>query len=262
MAEPSRYLGPDDPITDDALTGGYRVYQRERGHRYSLDDVATAYEAIRAKPEARRCCDLGCGLDSVLLMVAYKLPLARFDAVEAQEVSFELVRRNVERNGQGERIRLFHGDLRDEAVLSRLDAPFDLVTGTPPYMPPGTSTPAPDSQKAHARVELRGGVEDYLASMGRLLGENGRAVVCCDARAPERALRGGEAAGLVPVRMREFVPRDGQKALFTVFVFARRDEHSLPMERAEPFVARTSEGKRSEAYLDLRTFFDLPPHTR
>jgi tRNA1Val (adenine37-N6)-methyltransferase len=249
-----------DPLTDDALTGSFRVYQRARGHRYSLDDVATAHEAACALPDAEALVDLGSGIGSVLLMLADKLPNARLVAVEAQEVSFELLERNVSRNGVGARARLVRGDLRDTALTDTLGGPFPLVTGTPPYQPPGTATPSPDPQRAHARIELRGGVEDYLAAMGRLLAPGGRAVVCADGRRPERVLRGAEAAGLAPLRRRDFFPREGRNGpLFSVFTLCRADE-ALPLEVAEPFYARTADGSRTAAYVALRTFFGLPPN--
>ena len=252
-----------DELTDDALAGDFRVYQRRRGHRYSLDDVATAWEAARLRPGARRVCDLGCGIGSVLLMLAYKLPRARVVGIEAQEVSHELARRNVDRNGVGGRVTLLHGDLRDEAVLARAleHGPFDLVTGTPPYMAPEQGSLPPDSQRAHARMELRGGVEDYLRSAARLVAPGGRVVVCASTRGPERAPRGASAAGLVVLRARDVVPRAGHKgALFTVWSCARREDlpATADTERAEPLVARDEHGGRTAAAHDLRRFFGLP----
>ena len=84
-----------EELSDDAIAGTFRVLQRVRGHRYSLDDVATAWEAARARPSAVRVLDLGCGLGSVLLMLAWKLPDARLVGVEAQDISLALARRNV-----------------------------------------------------------------------------------------------------------------------------------------------------------------------
>ncbi|MBC7174599.1 MAG: methyltransferase [Polyangiaceae bacterium] len=248
---------PDD-LTDDALTGTFRVLQRARGHRYSLDDVATAHEAALAKPDAKVCADLGCGIGSVLLMVAYKLPDARFVGLEAQEISLELARRNVARNALDARVELHHGDLRDAEALARLGGPFELVTGTPPYQPKGTATPSPDPQRAHARIELRGGVEEYLLAMGSLLAENGRAVVCADGRRPERVVRGAAAAGLDIIRKRDFVPREGREGpLFSVFTLALHGEQ-VRYEEAPPFIARTRDGARTEEYFALRGFFGLP----
>ena len=132
-------------------------------------------------------------------MVAWRLPEARGFGIEAQEESFALARRNVDDNGLGARITLAHGDLRD---VTR-GWPHDrcaLVTGTPPYLPKGTALASPDPQRAAARLELRGGVEDYLAAAARVLGPGGRVVVCADGRAPERVIRGAAAAGLSPRR--------------------------------------------------------------
>jgi len=302
-------LGPDDPLTDDALTGDFRVWQRARGHRYSLDDVLTAHEALRALEEGavregralHDTCDLGCGLGSVLLMIAWARPELASVGVEAQDVSFELARRNVARNGVEARVRLVRGDLRDpstrrraielasrhvgevvgevEAIADARDVVevdaiedagvargigvgrgvfrgFDLVTGTPPYVPPGQSTPSPDSQKAHARVELRGGIEDYLAAASELVAPDGVVVICGDARFPERAFRGAERAGLHVRRQRDARPRAGRAPLFSVWTFTPEPG---PFERALDFVARDDEGHRTAAYFALRTAFGLPP---
>ena len=253
-------IDPSDALTDDALTGSFRVYQRANGHRYSLDDVLTAHEALRARPCALRIADIGCGLASVLLSVAWARPEATLVGVEAQAISFALARANVARNGVTDRVRLVHGDLRDDAVLDTLGGPFTLVTGTPPYAPPGTSTPAPDEQKRYARIELRGGVEAYLASMKRLLAEDGAAVICFDARALDRTLSAAQALELRAVRSLDAVPRRGQRPLFSVLTFehaAHASAHEHDHERAEPFVAREADGKRSEAYLALRESFGL-----
>jgi tRNA1Val (adenine37-N6)-methyltransferase len=256
------------PLTDDALTGGYRVLQRKQGHRYSIDDVLTAHEACRARPDATHYVDLGCGLGSVLLMVAYKLPGARAVGVEAQDVSFGLAQQNVERNGQVDRITVQQGDLRDLLqpepraallqALGREEGP-QLISGTPPYMPVGTSTPSPDEQRRYARVELRGGVEAYLAAIGALLAPGGRGVVCCDARTPERALRGAAEAGLLPLRRLDAIPREGAEALFSVWTCARRQDVPDTVCAEDRFVARDREGQRTPAYHALRAFFDLPP---
>ena len=256
MATDVRDAPPAEELTDDALTGSFRIWQRRRGHRYSLDDVLTAWEAVRARPAARRVLDLGCGIGSVLLMTAWKLPEATFVGIEAQAVSLSLAQRNVLRNDVSERVALYPGDLRE--IAPTLGGGFDLVTGTPPYMPPGTSTPSPDAQRTYARIEMRGGVEAYLAAGADRLAPGGRLVVCCDARTPERALEGGRAVGLAPVRKRDAVPRAGSKGpLFTVWTFARADE-APPCEEAPPFVARTEDGVRTDVYYAVRAFFGLP----
>jgi tRNA1Val (adenine37-N6)-methyltransferase len=248
-------------LTDDALTASFRVWQRRGGHRYSLDDVLTAHEAVRAAPGARAVLDLGTGIGSVLLMVAWRLGEARLVGVEAQAESLGLARRNVERNGVGARVTLVHGDLRQRAVQDAVGrGAFDLVTGTPPYFPPGTATPSPDAQRAHARHELRGGVEAYVRAAAVALAPGGRAVVCADARRPERVLGTAGEAGLVPLRRLDAVPRQGRKGpLFGVWTLARMEDVSaeVELEVAPPFVARDAEGRRTPEYLALREAFGL-----
>jgi tRNA1Val (adenine37-N6)-methyltransferase len=209
------------PLTDDLLTRDVRVYQRAKGHRFSSDDVATAYVAFAARPGARRVLDLGCGLGSVLLLLAWKLPQARLAGIEAQAMSFELLRRNVARSGFSPRIAIAHGDLRDPEPLTSLGGPFDLITGTPPYFSPDAALDAEDEQRAYARIEYRGGVESYIAAGARLLGEQGALVVCGDARVGARATSAATAAGLCLAARCDVIARAGCSPLFSVWTLCR-----------------------------------------
>lgn len=252
---------PEEPdelgeLSCDAITGSFRITQRKAGHRYSLDDVLTAWEAACAAPHATRCLELGSGVGSVLLMLAYRLPEARFVAVEAQRNSFALLGRNVADNGLGERVTTVHGDLRD-CVTPALGV-FDLITGTPPYVKPGTATPAPDSQKSFCRQEWRGGVEAYLEAAARVLAPGGKLVVCADARTPARVSRSAAQLGLRLLARRDMVPREGLKApLFSTFVL----EHQTATAAREPAVsvwcARDRAGQRTSDYRAVRSFFGL-----
>ncbi len=243
-----------DELTSDAITASYRLTQRRRGHRFSVDDLATAWEAARAAaPGAPTFLDLGCGVGSVLLMVAWRLPAARCFGIEAQDVSMELARRNVHDNGLGERVRLLHGDLR-EVTRDWPHGPCALVTGTPPYLPLGTASASPDPQRAAARIELRGGVEDYLTAAARVLSPDGVVVLCSDGRAPERVLRGAAAAGLAPVRRLDVVPKAGRSPLFSVWTCAREARGAL--DHAE-LIMRDERGERTEASLAMRRAFGL-----
>lgn len=245
-----------DELTSDAITASYRLLQRRRGHRFSLDDLATAQVAAAARPEARRVADLGCGVGSVLLMVAWKLPEAQLVGVEAQEGSFALAQRNVMENGLGPRVSLIHGDLR-EVTRAFPHAPCELVTGTPPYLPPGTALASPDPQRAACRIELRGGVEDYLAAAARILAEGGLAVVCADGRAPERVLRGAAAAGLVPRRRLDVIARAGAEGpLFAVWTCGRAGEGRGELVH-EAVVMRDEAGGRTPEAVAMRAFFGL-----
>lgn len=289
-----------DDLTDDALTARVRVFQRRRGHRYSFDDVVTAWVAARAAPEAQRYLDLGCGLGSVLLMVADRLAPRCAVGIEAQTESFALARRNVDRSWLRERVSVLHGDLRDDSTLARaheLEPVFDLITGTPPYKLPGTATPSPDPQRAHARIELRGGVEDYLATAGKMLAPGGTCVVCMESAGASRVAAGAYAAGLEICERLDVIPiASGKGRLFSVFTLQHaprslaggavfRDTRTVPRavigesapasQRTESLesrnhassqaagfrvlqlVLRDASGARTPAALELRRFFGL-----
>jgi tRNA1(Val) A37 N6-methylase TrmN6 len=248
-----------------------------------VDDVATAWLALRAMPAARSCLDLGCGIGSVLLMVADRIPSARAVGVEAQAGSYALAERNVEKNRLGRRVCVQYGDLRDPALLDRMlqaeaafgrEAGFDLVTGTPPYKPLGTASLSPDPQRAHARVELRGGVEAYLAAAARVLAPEGVFVMCAQDEQAERVSSGACAVRLRPIYRVDVIPMEQRKGrLFSVHAFvheALADRGARVLERLrattlepaavtdhERLVLRDENGARTAAARELRAYFGL-----
>jgi tRNA1(Val) A37 N6-methylase TrmN6 len=240
-------------LTDDALTRDFRILQRAKGHRFSSDDLATAYVAWHARPDAKRVLDLGCGIGSVLLHLAWKMTDASFSGVEAQAISFALLERNVARAGIASRVDVHHGDLREEDVMAKLGTGFDLVTGTPPYFPPGHASDAMDEQRAYARIEYRGGVEAYLATAGRVLAVDGTVVMCGDARAKERVSRGAEAAKLFIVARCDVIPREGEPALFSVWTLRRAPHNDV----VSSMTLRDRAGERTEDARELRRFSGL-----
>ena len=243
------------PLTDDLLTRDVRVFQRAKGHRFSSDDVATAYVAFMARPNAQRLLDLGCGLGSVLLHLAWKLPRAQLTGVEAQAMSFELLKRNVARSGFAERIRIHHGDLRDRALLATFGDRFELITGTPPYFPPEAALDAEDEQRAYARIEYRGGVEAYIAAAAPLLAPGGVLVLCGDARVGERTTLAAGASGLSIHARCDVIARSGLPALFSVWTLGREP---APFALSS-LTLRDENGKTAPGANLLREFSGMKP---
>lgn len=248
-----------DELTLDRLTAEVSVFQRRDGHRFSSDDMVTAWAALQVSPQPRRVLDLGCGLGSVLLHLAWSLPDAQLDGVEVQDVSYALLCRNVTHNahvaGIGERVAIRRGDFRDGAVSSALRAPFDLVTGTPPYFPPGTASHAVDEQRTRARIETCGGVEDYITTGASLMADDGRLVVCGDADAEQRALTAAQAVDLHLVARWVVIPRAGRPPLFSVWAMGRTTAVGA-VDRT--LVLRDADGARTSDARMLRAFSGFP----
>jgi tRNA1(Val) A37 N6-methylase TrmN6 len=65
-------VSPDESL--DALSGHFRIYQLRRGHRFSTDDVLTAWYGTTCVPTAGTVLDLGSGIGSVGMIAAWRLP--------------------------------------------------------------------------------------------------------------------------------------------------------------------------------------------
>ncbi|HRE90616.1 MAG TPA: methyltransferase, partial [Myxococcota bacterium] len=181
------------------LTGDWRIVQRKDGHRWSLDDLVTAWLAAHIARSRDLThgpfLDIGTGIGSVALMMAWSFPEARVTGLEAQAISFAMSTRSATYNGCADRVSFRFGDLRDPAALT---GTWPLVTGTPPYFDDPLQTRSSAPQKEPCRFETRGGVEDYLLAMGRLVAAHGVGVVCHAARQRARVLAAIEAARMTP----------------------------------------------------------------
>lgn len=243
------------------LTGDWRIFQRLEGHRWSLDDLATAWWALEHAPEQpERALDLGCGIGSVLMMIAWAHPSIESVGIEAQQVSAEMARRSVAYNGAEARVQVRHGDLRDEALLPEAGQ-LDLVTGTPPYIPPGHGTPSEKVQCEPCRFELRGGIEAYCEAAARALRPGGRFAVCEGANPYERTFEAARRTGLRITDWCEVIPRQGKPALFGLFAMelAQGAQEEAPPEPSAPLVVRDLQGQRTDAYLAMRRRMGMPP---
>ena len=240
-------------LRDDAgAAAGWLIAQRKIGHRHSADDVLTAWYALAVSPVVNEHLDLGTGIGTVGLLTLWGMGShARLTCVEAQEISYALLQSNLDANGLRSRVDCSLGDLR----ALRLGRAFPLVTGSPPYFPAGTGVLPLDSQKAHARFELRGDVGDYAKAAKLHLDESGWFVFCFPSPQTQRALEGVTAAGLAVVRMQAVVPRETLPPLFTLFACRHREVFAGTATVEEPFVVRLASGRLSHAMAGVRRLF-------
>ena len=237
------------------LTGSWKILQRTDSHRYSTDDVVTAWAAARAvhalglplsHPQLHTA-DIGCGIGSVLLMTAWLFPTALCVGAEAQEGRASCARTSLALNLPAEgpaRAALVQGDLRAAATQAGLrqalagllaqrsspvaaaEAPssaaplplFHLVTGTPPYFPVSDGGTPSHEESARCLFEYRGGVEGYCAAAAALLRPGGLFAVCQTSRELQRTYAAAQGAGLAVLGRVDVVPVQGKPPLFFVLL--------------------------------------------
>jgi len=108
--------------------------------------------------------DVGTGSGCIAVSLAVHLPEAVVYAIEISPAALAVARRNVERHGVAERVRLMAGD-----VLSPRPGPVDLIVSNPPYIPTGECGSLPASIRDYEpRLALNGG-PDGLAVVQQLL---------------------------------------------------------------------------------------------
>ena len=248
--------------TLDAISGHFRIYQLRDGHRFSTDDVLTAWYGTTWAPSAHAVLDLGSGIGSVGMIAAWRLPGARFVTVEAQAGSVGLARRSCRYNGLDGRYEIREGDFRKGGTV-RAEERFDLVLGSPPYFPPGSGVEGDHPQKVACRFELRGDIGDYARVAASHLAPGGLfACVFPEVQRP-RAEAAAVAAGLVVVRRRPVVFREGEPALITLFGMVRATD--LPEAiRARtwvepPLTIRTAAGHVHPEYAAVKLAVGFPP---
>lgn len=248
--------------TLDAISGHYRIYQLRNGHRFSTDDVLTAWYGTTWCPSARTVLDLGSGIGSVGMIAAWRLTGAKFVTVEAQDESVAMARKSAQYNGLESCYEIRHGDFRDEGVIKE-EEKFDLVLGSPPYFPGGTGIEGDHPQKVACRFELRGDIGDYCRVAARHLAFGGFFACVFPNEQAERVEQSASKAGLVIVRRRPVVFKEGEPPLLSLFGLMLA-EHLPEDFRGQtwtepPLIIRRKDGGIHPEYSAVKLAIGFPP---
>jgi tRNA1(Val) A37 N6-methylase TrmN6 len=253
-------VAPEEGETLDYIAGHFKIFQYASGHRFSTDDVLTAWYATQWAPAVTRAADLGSGIGSVALLVAWRLTGATMCTVEAQAISARLARKSVRYNGLESRFTIREGDLRDASFLGG-EVAFDLVTGSPPYFPPGTAVEAEHPQAVPARIEVRGTVADYAAAAARILAPGGMFAFVFPHAQRARAEAAIAENDLLLVRRRDVVFKEGEPPMLSLFAAHRRADlpPNLGTWIEPPLTIRQADGAMHPEYQAVRLSFGFPP---
>jgi tRNA1(Val) A37 N6-methylase TrmN6 len=145
-----------------------QVAQPADGYRVAVDAVLLA-AAVDA-PSGARVLDLGCGVGSVGLCLAWRRPDLRITGLDREPVFIAAARANAAANGMADRLHIIAGDVLDPpSALER----FDQVVMNPPYLKAGTATVSAHPLKAAATAEGAAKLGDWIACARALLKPGG-----------------------------------------------------------------------------------------
>lgn len=255
----------DSGETLDAISGYFRLFQLAKGHRFSTDDVLTAWYGTSCCPSAWTVLDLGSGIGTVGMIAAWRLQGARFVTVEAQEESARLARKSAEWNGLLDRYEIRQGDFRERNVL-RVDEKFDLTLGSPPYFPQGSGIEGDHPQKIACRFETRGHIADYCKAAAAHLAPAG-VFVCVFPVNPEaqrnRVETAAASSGLAILRWRPVILREPDAPLLGLFCMVNARDIPESMRNRPwiepPLIIRSADGSIHPEYSVVKLSFGFPP---
>lgn len=150
------------------INEGLSLIQKKEGLTFGSDAYLLA--AYVRRQSGARAADLGSGTGVIPLLALSRGKAASFDAIEAQPEFAELITRNAEQNGFGERLFSVCADIR--ALGAEYNCRYDIVTANPPYMKVAGKRNESE-YKYLARHEVMGGIGDFCRAAAKLLRHGG-----------------------------------------------------------------------------------------
>ena len=223
---------------DDLTVGGLKILQAKSGYRFSIDPVLLS--AFIPGVKNARIADFGTGNGIIPLLLSCREGAQEIVGVELQSVMAERAQRSVELNGLEKSIRIIQGDIRELPVELRADS-FDVVTVNPPYRKVETGRVAPDGERAIARHELSGGIDDFLRAAAFLLNSGGRFYVVYLAERLVELMSGMRCFRLEPKRLRMVHSREGGSAKMVLVEGRKNSKPGLVVEA--PLIVYKGDGR-------------------
>ncbi len=200
-----------DETLDAFSRKNIKVVQKKTGYRFSIDAVLLS-QFVRIRNN-ERVIDLGTGCGILPLLLCRDSKAHSFVGVEIQKSLAELANRNVQLNNFQDRISILQNDFRK---LKGIFPPgsFHVVLSNPPYRKYRTGRVNPSLEKAIARHEIKGTLEDLVSVASYLLSPKGRCYLIFPALRTVDLLVALRNRELEPKRLQFVYPRLGEEANF------------------------------------------------
>lgn len=206
---------------------GLDVVQEKGGYRFSIDPVLLTDFAKVCSDDT--ILDLGTGCAIIPLLLSRRSRGKKIFGIEIQPRMAERARRNVDLNRYMDKIEIIESDLRLHRQIFSPQS-FDVVLTNPPYRQAGSGRLAPNPERAGARHELAGGLEDFLQAAAYCLGDGGRFYIVYLAERVADLLSQMRELRLEPKRLRCVHGRYGDPARMVLVEGRKRARPGLDIE--------------------------------
>jgi len=146
------------------------IYQPEKGHRYGVESLALAdFVQIERDGGMAEFCS---GVGIISLIISKKYRPSKIVAIEIQSELHEISLKNISENQVEDVVEVVCCDYRGYA--ERYSNLFNHVVVNPPFYAIGTGRMSSDPQRAQARHEINGTLDELLESCRAVLKERGK----------------------------------------------------------------------------------------
>jgi len=196
---------------DHFFNGRLQIIQKKKGYRFSVDAVLLS-QFVRIQ-ENERVIDLGTGCGILPLLLSQTAKTCSLVGVEIQNGLVDCARKNVALNHLDGRISILKHDFRQLKEIFPAGS-FDVVLSNPPYRKYRTGRINPSMEKAIARHEIKGKLEDLISIASYLLPPKGRCYLIFPALRTVDLFISLRNGTLEPKRIQFVHPRLGGEAKF------------------------------------------------
>jgi len=188
-----------------------QILQKKKGYRFSADAILLS-QFVRIRKD-EKAIDLGTGCGILPLLLSQTTRVRSFLGVEVQKTLSDLAERNVVLNHFQHRITIRHEDYR---TLPRIfpAGSFHVVVSNPPYRKFRSGRVNPSQERAIARHEIYGTIDDLVSVAAYLLPPKGRFYLIFPASRAVDAIASLRRNMLEPKRIRFVHPYAGAVAKF------------------------------------------------
>lgn len=154
----------------DRVNENILLIQKKNGLTFGTDALLLA-AFVKSSPNSVAL-DFGAGSGIISFLCAARRKFKKIYPVEIQKDFYDIICRNIEINSFSEKVSAINSDIRDLSY-NTLGFEADVIFSNPPYMRAGSGKQNDNSEKAIARHEICGTIDDFCASAAKNLKHGG-----------------------------------------------------------------------------------------